>query len=610
MQRFILPLCAHEKSDIRPKKVAQLDVNILVIFAAAVMLLLASDSAFATVYPSNTLYYISNTGCSNANAGTSSTAPWCDFTNVNGSTFSQGDQILLQSGGSWASQIAPLGNGASGNPVILGCYPASSCSTNYPVINPGSQLSAVSLINPSFWTITNLSMTGGLNGIHINFSQLGNQGLVLQNLNIHDMAGTVSAILIDGMNTNPPTLIASNQYVISGITFSNITISKAGAIYLTAGYANAQQVNNGYPNAQQNVLMKNVTASNFSDCFVFANIENVVVTDGSWTQGDVNGRCGAAVYLVAASNVTFNNVLSYNDAFTNANDNAAFVYDNQETQLRWRGNYFYKNAAAGIEGAENLCFKDCTASTNFQFEVSNSTFYDNSTQAVCTVPANPTATYGYYGDISVAYSPQTQMTVQNNLYSDTPQSCNGFVVRANSAYQTLTNNINFGSNGLYNSLSQFSGTQGQYQWNYEYWNGSAWLVNTPTYNSATGTWIWNTGAFINNFDMQPDTCTNCWTARFWTAPQAGTIHVTGWVLKNSTGTPAQVGIYHGGTNPGWVWGSANSWYTLGANDQIGVPTLATVVVAKGDTLQFVVGNQSGLSPSGALVSWMPSIAYQ
>jgi len=89
-------------------------------------------------YPTNTTYYINNTGtpaCSNSNAGTSSSAPWCDFTNVNSQTFSQGDQILLYSGGSWSGVMTPLGSGASGNPITIGCYPSASCSTTYPTIS-------------------------------------------------------------------------------------------------------------------------------------------------------------------------------------------------------------------------------------------------------------------------------------------------------------------------------------------------------------------------------------------------------------------------------------------------------------------------------------------
>ena len=550
----------------------------------------------ATTYPidSNTTYYIGNSGCSDGNAGTSSSAPWCTFNNVNGRTFSPGDQILLASGSGWLQQMSPLGSGVSGNPITIGCY-GSTCSSNYPVINAGSSNPGIYLVNPSWWTVTNLTLTGSSAGISSYFTQLGNQGLVFENLYIYNLNGP--SIAFDGYNSNPPTSIPSSQYIISGVTFQNIGIANAGTINLTAGYAGAQQVNNGYPNAQQNILMKNVYASNYKGCFGFANAEDVTVIDSFWQQGDADGSCGTATYMVALNNVTFNNGIYSDDAWTNNYDNGAFVYDNQETEIRWRGDYFYQNAASGIEGAENLCFNTCSSSTNSQFEVSSSAFYGNSTQDECS----------YYGDISVAYSPETQMTVQNNVYSDTSQSCNAFVNQANPTYQTFINNTNIAPNGLYNSAFQYSGTQGANQWTYEYWNGSAWWVVTPTYNSSTGYWNFSTGAWIDQFDIQPDICTDCWTARMWQAPSTGTVTVAGWVLKNTTGTEVQAGISHNGT---WVWGNGSgSWYTLGANDQVGVATNATVSVAAGDYLVFAVGNQSGGTAANAVVSWMPSISY-
>jgi hypothetical protein len=103
----------------------------------------------ATTYPinSNTTYYIGNSGCSDGNAGTSSSAPWCTFNNVNGRTFSPGDQILLASGSGWLQQMSPLGSGVSGNPITIGCY-GSTCSSNYPVINAGSSNPGIYLVNP------------------------------------------------------------------------------------------------------------------------------------------------------------------------------------------------------------------------------------------------------------------------------------------------------------------------------------------------------------------------------------------------------------------------------------------------------------------------------
>ncbi len=562
--------------------------------SAAALLVLCGMAAVAsaTTYPSSTTYYIATSSCSDSNPGTSSSSPWCDFTPVNGNTFSAGDSILLAAGDSWSGEMTPLGSGSSGNPITIGCY-GSSCSTSYPTINVGSSNPGIYLVNPSWWTVTNLTLTGYDSAIVVDFTQLENQGLVFENLDFTSLSG--DSIVFEGYNSNPPTSIPSDEYIISGVTFQNITISDAGTIALSDDYAQAQQVNNGYPNAQQNILFKNVYASTYTGCFGIQNAENVTVMDSFWQDGDTDGGCGAGTYMVAVSNVTFNNSVFYDDPWTNSNDNGAFVYDNQETEVAWNGDYFYKNAASGVEGAENSCFNSCTSSTNSDFQVSSSAFNDNSTDDESS----------YYGDISVYYSPETTMTVENNLYSDTSQTYNAFVRDENSTYQTLTSNTNLGAGAtIYNSAYQFSSTQGSNQWSYEYCvTGSCWVPMT-TYSG--GVWSYSTGAWIDQFDTQPDNSGTGWTGRMWTAPSTGTITVSGWVLKNTTGTAVNVGINHSGT---WVWGNGSgSYYTLGANDQVGVSTDVTFSVTQGDTVFFCVGNVSS-GDTGAVVSWAPSIAY-
>src|SRR5947209_12940102 len=81
------------------------------------------------VHAAGTTYYIDNqagSNCSNAGAGTSSAAPWCDFTNVNSHTFVGGDQILLARGSVWNTsggaannQLNLHGSGTSWSNFIL-----------------------------------------------------------------------------------------------------------------------------------------------------------------------------------------------------------------------------------------------------------------------------------------------------------------------------------------------------------------------------------------------------------------------------------------------------------------------------------------------------------
>ncbi|MBL8002610.1 MAG: right-handed parallel beta-helix repeat-containing protein [Flavobacteriales bacterium] len=82
------------------------------------------------------VYYVSPTG-NDANAGTSSTAPWKTITRVNQLSFGlqPGDQVLFQRGGTYRGTIVVASNGTVTNPITIGAYGTGAM----PIIS-GSQL--------------------------------------------------------------------------------------------------------------------------------------------------------------------------------------------------------------------------------------------------------------------------------------------------------------------------------------------------------------------------------------------------------------------------------------------------------------------------------------
>lgn len=114
------------------------------------LLLYVSLSAYATNY------YISPSG-SDAGSGHSATTAWRTLTKVNAVTFHPGDRILFQAGGIWNGQLAPLGSGAEGRPIVIDKYGGDVL----PVIHgPGINHSAgILLTNRSYWEVNNLEIT-------------------------------------------------------------------------------------------------------------------------------------------------------------------------------------------------------------------------------------------------------------------------------------------------------------------------------------------------------------------------------------------------------------------------------------------------------------------
>jgi hypothetical protein len=163
-------------------------------------------------------------------------------------------------------------------------------------------------------------------------------------------------------------------------------------------------------------------------------------------------------------------------------------------------------------------------------------------------------------------------------------------------------------------MNGFSGTQGLNQWSYQYNNGSSW-ANMGTYNAYTsgagvsGIWSpWgahgNTALVWANM-MLPDACNSCWTARGWTAPQAGNISIRGWVAKSQVGgSGVPVKITQNGTA---IWGGSGT--TLAGTNTFGLSTNVDVTVAQGDTISFEVNYGGSGNNTDDQISWSPNIIY-
>jgi hypothetical protein len=117
---------------------------------------------------SATTYYVSPTG-SDSNSGTSASSPWSSVTKVDDTSFSPGDQVLFQYGGTFNGSLdasssgtvsAPItysayGNAALGNPVFSGSDHVDS-SAFAPVAGTTFAMTAATPVN---WVYNNNSFT-------------------------------------------------------------------------------------------------------------------------------------------------------------------------------------------------------------------------------------------------------------------------------------------------------------------------------------------------------------------------------------------------------------------------------------------------------------------
>src|SRR5690349_18314167 len=99
-----------------------------------------------------TTYYVSPSG-NDLSAGTSTSAPWKTFKNINAKAFKAGDQILLQSGATFRERMSFDANdkGSSTAPIKVSTYGGTSMAA----IDGGTD-SAIKLTNTAGFSFSNL----------------------------------------------------------------------------------------------------------------------------------------------------------------------------------------------------------------------------------------------------------------------------------------------------------------------------------------------------------------------------------------------------------------------------------------------------------------------
>ncbi len=158
-------------------------------------------------------YYVSSSGGSDSNAGTSSAAPWQTLSKVNATTFAAGDSILFKAGDTFTGTIIPKSAGTLASKITYGSYGSGA----KPVISGwGTPITA--------WTEVNTSGTP-------------TSGTKLwQSTNAASTLADVNIISIGGVNTPYGRLPKTGYWTIGSATNTSITDGShlnASAVNLT-----------------------------------------------------------------------------------------------------------------------------------------------------------------------------------------------------------------------------------------------------------------------------------------------------------------------------------------------------------------------------------------
>ena len=137
----------------------------------------------ASVAITGRTFYVSPTG-SDANAGTSSTAPWRTVGKVNNAALAPGDGVLFQAGATLSdATLMPGQSGGAGAPIVFGSYGAGKAKLTQ----------GVWFSSKSWLTFTNLEIAGASQGISASAGGSGSDHIVVSGTNIHDVSIAVNS---------------------------------------------------------------------------------------------------------------------------------------------------------------------------------------------------------------------------------------------------------------------------------------------------------------------------------------------------------------------------------------------------------------------------------
>ncbi|MCK5802078.1 MAG: right-handed parallel beta-helix repeat-containing protein, partial [Lentisphaeria bacterium] len=132
-------------------------------------------------------YYIDSVSGSNDNTGTSPTAAWQDFTNINGQTLGAGEKLLIRRGSVINQELIVSAAGTAENWAEIGTYgegPRPIIRRNWDIADR-----CVLVRNPDFLRIHGLVVCYAGKGLVVTYTRGGHEGLLIEDCIAHHIEG-------------------------------------------------------------------------------------------------------------------------------------------------------------------------------------------------------------------------------------------------------------------------------------------------------------------------------------------------------------------------------------------------------------------------------------
>ncbi len=587
---------------------------------AAVVLAAVLAPLPATAQPGTT-YYIDNragSNCANGGAGTSPSAPWCDFGPVEPKIFDPGDRVLLARGATWNQMIYLRGTGTAAAPIVLDAY---GSGPRPHIRRDGKPLDrAVLMLNPTHWRVSNVDISNAGTGLMVFYNTLGNEGLTLTDISVRDIRGIHHtdtawpgpAQPIDCGRTNHVYNSAgieitgdfahkfgTDKYAVKGVLLRDIeaTSSLAGVSFDWCNGLAAQHVLGGDGSTLvREVVMDGLNlhdnggpARGCDDTLRLVNLRdalimNSVVRAGAACRSET-GTAGVFVGRVADLQVV--NSIFADTPRTGSVDETGFDYETATERVHLRNNLISGNSGPGV----SVLAHHGTDDRSLDHQITGNLFLDNGR-------GNDPVHKGGIARLVSNHKPTG--VIAANLHAEPT----GFLHAASGG---TFDGFRISGNRQLNAVAEASyaaaafGTPGS-PWGYQRSaDGQRW--QDLRYDAAAKEFRADAGPrpVIRKFTQTAEEGA-AWSARTWTAPKDGSVHLRGRVLKTELGGD---GVAVRITRNGQVIGGP---LDVGPRERNGVDVnLDDVPVRRGDVLRFELSSKGDATNDS--VSWVPAVGY-
>ncbi|SEM84533.1 Por secretion system C-terminal sorting domain-containing protein [Mucilaginibacter gossypiicola] len=365
----------------------------LLSFLMAAILAIISVDCFAATY------YVSSSGGSDSNSGTSTTKPWKTLSKLNSVTYHAGDKIYLKSGDTWSESavFASKFTGTAANPITFSSYGTG----NRPKITSTTAGIILQITNADYLNVSNLDIGSGVGyGLVFSIDDSHVHGNIqVTNVNVHNM---------------PNAGIFFNTTAYSNVTVNSCSGDSAEMMLAFSG--------------GKNVTIKNSTATNciyggYSIIGINGGLMDNCSALNCGTGNYANGACG--IFLGIDSNFVVRNCeVGYQKRQGTNPDGEAVDFERSNYNVRLVKCNFHNNDGCGI-----MFFDNENNLVNSQCKVDSCTFTNNSQN--CNIPCGFEINFTKIGNNNGG-------SITNNIYTLPPGV--DFITTVDSSV-TVSNNL-------------------------------------------------------------------------------------------------------------------------------------------------------------------------